>query len=94
MLKQLFEKIKRNILRGVIPGNLEKSEEEIDKEMKKRPRSATLLNMKWLAERLRKARLIKRNLENGEYKVDSKKLAKAILNEENNTTVDTIEEDE
>lgn len=78
----------------VIPGNLEKSEEEIDKEMKKRPRSATLLNMKWLAERLRKARLIKRNLENGEYKVDSKKLAKAILNEENNTTVDTIEEDE
>ena len=78
----------------VIPGNLEKSEEEIDKEMKKRPRSATLLNMKWLAERLRKARLIKRNLENGVYKVDSKKLAKAILNEENNTTVDTIEEDE
>ena len=58
------------------------NEAEIERELEKRPRSATLLSLKWLAERLKKTRTIKRDLENGSYKVDSKKLAKSILNEE------------
>ena len=55
-------------------------EEEIDKEINSRPRSATLLTLKWLAERVRKTSKIMNRLEDGDYEVDSKDLAKALLN--------------
>ncbi len=57
------------------------NEAEIEKQFAGRPRSATLLNLKWLAERLRKARRVKRGLEEGTYSLDSDKIARALLNE-------------
>ena len=46
----------------------------------RRQRSMTTLNMQWLGERVRKARKIKEMIEAGEYKVDSRLVAKAMLN--------------
>lgn len=69
----------------VIDGELEEKNEldtQLDREIEKKPRSATLLNLKWLAERLRKARIIKQNLQNGTYRIDTKRIAKAILNQD------------
>ncbi len=60
----------------------ELDEHGLEEEMKRRPRSATLLNMKWLADRLRRARILKKGIEEGTYSVDSGKLAKALLNQE------------
>jgi len=53
--------------------------DEIERELKERPRSATLLNLKWLAERMRRTCAIKESLANGCYKVDSAKIAQAII---------------
>lgn len=44
-----------------------------------RPRSMTTLKMEWLAERVRKCRRIKEEIEAGTYRVDSRDVAKAIL---------------
>ena len=57
-------------------------EEQIDQELEARPRSATLLNLKWLAQRLRRSKKIKTDLSSGRYLVDNEKLAKAILNKD------------
>ena len=51
--------------------------------LKKRVRGVTSMSLEWLAERLRKAEKIKEKLAKGTYKVDSNKLAKAILNQNN-----------
>ena len=56
------------------------SEQAIEAGLKQRPRSSTLLNLKWWAERLRKAKEIKARLDSGSYKVDSKELAQALIN--------------
>ena len=48
----------------------------------KRKRSATTLKLQWVAERVRKCRRIKEALANGTYHVDSREVAKAILNVE------------
>ena len=58
------------------------SEAEIEAKLKVRPRSATLLNLKWWAERFRKSAKIKSELAEGNYVVDSDRLAKALLNKE------------
>ncbi len=58
------------------------SEAEIDEQIKQRPRSATLLCLKWLAERLRKARSVEQKLKNGTYDVGSEAIAKALLGDE------------
>ena len=51
-------------------------------EFAKRVRGLTAMSLEWLAERIKKAETIKEKLAQGTYKVDSDKLAKAILNEE------------
>jgi anti-sigma28 factor (negative regulator of flagellin synthesis) len=48
---------------------------------KPRKRSLTEVTLGWLAERLRKTEKIKAELEKGNYKVDTEKVASAILNE-------------
>jgi anti-sigma28 factor (negative regulator of flagellin synthesis) len=58
------------------------NEADIDAKLKVRPRSATLLTLKWLAERFRKSTKIKTALAEGSYSVDTDKLAKALLNKE------------
>ena len=45
----------------------------------RRQRSMTTLNMQWLGERVRKARKIKEMIEAGEYNVNSKLVAEAML---------------
>ena len=45
----------------------------------RRPRSMTTLKLQWLAERARKCREIKEAVEAGTYRVDSQKVAKAVL---------------
>ena len=45
----------------------------------RRPRSMTTLKLQWLAERVRKCRQIKQQVEDGSYNVDSQEVAKAIL---------------
>ncbi len=55
-------------------------EKSIDKELEKRPRSATLLSLKWLAERVRKKSEVVEKVREGNYELDSKKIAEAILN--------------
>lgn len=48
----------------------------------KRKRSLTDLTLGWIAERVKRTEKIKKEIANGEYKVDSQKIASAILNEE------------
>ena len=45
----------------------------------RRPRSMTTLKLQWLAERVRKCRQLKEQIEQGSYQVDSREVAKAIL---------------
>lgn len=49
---------------------------------KPRKRSLTEVTLGWIAERMRKAEKIKADLKSGSYQVDSKKIASAILNEQ------------
>ena len=44
-----------------------------------RPRSMTTLKLQWLAERARKCQKIKAQISSGEYAVDSRKVAQALL---------------
>lgn len=44
-----------------------------------RPRSMTTLNLQWVGERARKARDIKQLIEAGEYNINSRKVAHALL---------------
>ncbi len=46
----------------------------------KRPRSATMLKLQWLAERVRKCEKIRKAVAEGSYSVDSREVAKAIMN--------------
>lgn len=55
-------------------------EEMIDEEIKSRPRSPTLLKLKWVAERLRKKAAVEERIKGGEYDLDSQKIAEALLN--------------
>jgi anti-sigma28 factor (negative regulator of flagellin synthesis) len=52
-------------------------EREVEK--RRRPRSLTTLKMEWLAERVRKVKRIKEEIEQGTYSVDSREVAKAML---------------
>lgn len=48
-------------------------------EKQRRPRSLTTLKMEWLAERVRKCKRIKDQIEEGTYSIDSREVAKALL---------------
>lgn len=49
---------------------------------KQKKRSVTSLTLGWLAERLRRTELLKEKVQNGQYDVDSSKIAASIANEE------------
>lgn len=57
-------------------------EEEVDRELKVRPRSPTLLKLQWLAEKFRRSKNVETKVKSGAYQVDSQKLAKALINRE------------
>lgn len=57
-------------------------ETEIDNEIKRRPRSPTLLKLKMFAERFRKKNEVREKLKSGKYDMSSERIAKAILNDE------------
>ena len=44
-----------------------------------RPRSATELNLSWIAERVRKSEALKREIEEESYQVDSLALARSLF---------------
>lgn len=46
----------------------------------RRPRRVTTLKLQWLAEQVRKSARIKAEVEAGTYHVDSRRVARAILN--------------
>ncbi len=48
----------------------------------KRRRSVTHIALDWLSQKVRKCEEIKAALSNGDYKVESNKIAKAILNQD------------
>ncbi len=48
----------------------------------KRKRSLTSLTLNWIAERMRKAQAIKEQVESGSYKVDTQKIASALVEKE------------
>jgi anti-sigma28 factor (negative regulator of flagellin synthesis) len=50
-----------------------------EKRPKRRPRSMTTLKLQWVAERVRKARHIKKLIESGQYNVDTREVAKALI---------------
>lgn len=54
-------------------------EQTIDRQISSHPRSATLLNLKWLAQRLRRSESIKQKMRDGQYKIDSESIARAML---------------
>ncbi len=53
-----------------------------EEEKKGRRRSPTLLKMQWLAERVRNAETIRKQVQKGTYNVDSKEVARALLGKE------------
>lgn len=59
------------------PGQILENETQV--RQSRRPRSATTLKLQWLAERARKCRRIKEEVEQGTYRVDSHKVAKSVL---------------
>ena len=56
-------------------------EQEIGKALESKPRSATLLNLKWIAEKLRKSTRVRSLMDEGKYEINSEDLAKSLLNE-------------
>ena len=62
------------------PTVLPKNSRSQNKSRPRRQRSMTTLNMQWLGERVRKTKKIKEMIEAGEYHVDSKLVAQALLN--------------
>lgn len=54
----------------------------LERNMRSRPRSPTLLKLKWLAERFRKKQVIQDEVRSGSYSTNSEKLAKALLNKD------------
>lgn len=48
----------------------------------KRKRGMTSVMLKWLADRVRKAELVKQKIDDGTYKVDNEQLARAIVKPE------------
>lgn len=52
----------------------------LDQETSRRPRSATLLCLKMFVDMFRKSGEIKSKVNSGDYKVDSEKLAKSLIN--------------
>lgn len=49
---------------------------------KPRQRSLTSVTLNWMAERVRRAEKIKKQIAKGKYKVNSEEIAAAIINEE------------
>lgn len=47
-----------------------------------RPRRGTLIKLQWLAEQVRKSLRIKDMIDSGDYSVDSRNIARAILNKQ------------
>jgi anti-sigma28 factor (negative regulator of flagellin synthesis) len=58
-------------------------DEEMNKKECGRRRGLTSLTLQWIAEKLRRTAQIKEALERGTYRVDSNKVAEAILNGDN-----------
>jgi anti-sigma28 factor (negative regulator of flagellin synthesis) len=54
-------------------------EGETQVKQSRRPRTATTLKLQWLAERARKVRRIKEQVEAGTYHVDSHAVSRAVL---------------
>lgn len=67
-------------LSAVATGPVTENGENTKKPSVRRPRSATMLKLQWLAERVRRCDAIKRSIAEGNYKVESREVAKAILN--------------
>ena len=59
--------------------SIQSLEAKIEEEIGKRPRSATLLTLKWLAERVRMTNQVETKIKTGNYSVDNEKIAKALL---------------
>lgn len=55
------------------------NERELEEAIKVRPRSPTLLKLKMFADMFRKTARIKEQVQKGEYKVDSQKIAESIV---------------
>ncbi len=62
-------------------GNIVEVAESLVSKRTGRVRKPTLLKLQWLAERARKCEVIRQQVANGTYRVDSEAVAKAILNE-------------
>ncbi len=62
-----------------VAGERAEAQTETQVKQSRRPRSMTTLKLQWLAERVRKCRQLKEQIEAGSYKVDSQEVAKAIL---------------
>jgi len=63
-----------------IAQELEQAEKDAPMRRSGRPRSMTVMKLQWLAERMRKCQKIKQQIDANSYRVDSTKVAKAILN--------------
>lgn len=64
-------------------GNIQElTDQELEQQIKRRPRSPTLLNLNWLRERLKKVQVIKDRIASNNYEVDVPKTAKALISEE------------
>ena len=53
-----------------------------DNEAKPKKRSLTEVTLGWIAERFRKAESIKHAIQNGQYDIDTEKIAKSIVNKQ------------
>ena len=58
------------------------SEKNSDEQKAPKKRSITSITLGWIAEKLRRAERIKHQIQSGSYKVNTEKVAAAIINKE------------